>query len=54
MATCTQLYKTGMRMMEEKIELELAEPDDFSSLNIYNQWRSTFFLFCANYLFNAV
>ena len=37
MATCTQLYKTGMRMMEEKIELELAEPDDFSSLNIYNQ-----------------
>ena len=37
MATCTQLYKTSMRMMEEKIERELEEPDDFASLNIYNQ-----------------
>ena len=25
-------------MLEEKINTELEEPDDFSSLNIYNQW----------------
>ena len=36
MATCTQLYKTSIQMLEEKIEKELEEPDDFASLNIYN------------------
>ena len=36
MATCTQLYKTSIQMLEEKIERELEEPDDFASLNIYN------------------
>ena len=35
-ALCTRLYKTSLKMEEEKIERELEEPDDFASLNIYN------------------
>ena len=37
MATCTKMYKTSIRMMEEKIERELEEPDDLASLNPYTK-----------------
>ena len=30
MGTCTRMYKESMKMLEEKINEELKEPDDFS------------------------
>ena len=32
MADCTAVYKTGMTIMEEKIEKELKKPDDLAML----------------------
>ena len=32
MRDCTALYKTGITMLEEKIERELKKPDDLTQL----------------------
>ena len=33
MGLCTSMFKEGMNMLEEKIQEELKEPDDFSSFH---------------------